>query len=102
MAKAPALPPSAKRRAGGAGADQHYEGKVHYPAAVYGKKKDGTVVSRRVEDAAAFAALRDEDHSVEWASSPADHGIETHPAGDPVDAAAPGAPVESVVGKVGK
>lgn len=99
-AKASVQPPAAKRLAGGAGADQHYEGKQHYPAAVYGKKKDGTIVSRLVNDSEAFAELRDEDHSIEWAASPADHGLETHQAGDPAGAVAPGAPVESVVGKV--
>jgi hypothetical protein len=94
----------AKKRAGGAGADQHYDGKLHYPAAVYGKKKDGTVVSRLVKDAAEYEALQAEDGSITWAASPADHGLETQPAGSVIDPATVGTgpAAAASVGNVGE
>lgn len=68
------------RRLAGVGADQHYDGKLHYPMAVYGKRpSDGVIVSRLVADAAALELLLSTEPGYAWASSPADHGVETHP-----------------------
>lgn len=76
-------------------ASTHYEGRQEYPRAVYGKFGDGTIVAEKVVDRADHDRLLAESPEMEWADSPADHGLET----------APAAPAESVkhpgiVGKV--
>lgn len=67
----------------------HYDGKQHYPAAVYGKLADGSVVSRLVETPEHHEQVLAEGRKtgVSWMASPADHGLETCPSGVPVDTA---------------
>jgi hypothetical protein len=62
-----------------------YEGKQHYPKALYGKYPDGTVVVEKVEDRAAHDRLLETRADLDWAESPADHGLETAPGGTPIE-----------------
>jgi hypothetical protein len=62
-----------------------YDGKQHYPKALYGKYPDGTVVVEKVEDKAAHDRLLETRADLDWAESPADHGLETAPGGTPIE-----------------
>lgn len=62
----------------------HYEGKQVYPKVLYGKNKKGEVVSQTVKDADAHLKLAKEYPGYGWASSPADHDVETAPAATPL------------------
>lgn len=77
MAKAKAKAAAAKSAAP---ASNDYEGKQHYPKALYGKNAKGEVVQRRVESASDHYALEKEAPGMGWTEDLASHGVETHPA----------------------
>lgn len=62
-----------------------YDGKQHYPKALYGKYADGTIVVEKVASKEAHDKLLETRPDLGWAESPADHGLETAPAGTPIE-----------------
>jgi hypothetical protein len=62
----------------------HYEGKQLYPKAIYGKNKDGVVVSRLVQSRADHDQVLKESPDMGWTNTPAELGLETHPTAAPV------------------